>query len=795
MAYLRKSRRSAGLRAACLSFTLALQITSAFAAGELPTLGSEQARSDADAVASIIHCITQGEEAVLLREGVKCAEYRKGADLLDEKSRDMPLKIDPAQICSVKDNPIDTRRLSGDAIRRIISQTKSSADPRGVRIIGAAFCEKVDLTGLNLNHSLVVDRSLFSEGLEVRNFHTLADLSFDGSVALGEVTIMRSSIGGSVWGSNAYIQQLRILDSEIKGSLIFRQSMIPEQMIFDTISLSGELSVRNTVSSYLLLQFSRVSGVLDLTGSQARCAYLIKKSDIKDLVAVDAGFGTSASEAAGKHKNLFGFIIRPTAAESVHAAFDNPHLALNADERECSRWTTEPSFPGTFFLSDTTVGSSLCFRSFNWVAARPMGALWGNVRFNDVKVGATSLIDLAPPANVAKTPPANVAKTPPANVAKTKEDGPSRKFEAIGIKTHSLIFNFAAGAEISDMFVGGLEFEHAYAADAVTCEYDPNYYKPASNDPVDRPSDGSVHRPDNVGRARSQMRLPGVAEIMLWLKKNCLQTTQPLSTFIDAAKKAGDVTDATELQIAREEAELTLRTQRIYQRIFGGETTSKCIVPVTIGSSSGSSAKTGASPPGLKDVSSAGIAGVSSQSVWSFFASLWDRVHSFFTVEVPAFLTLVSDIVSVLFGHWLRLVADNGYRPYKVGWLIVATIVGAWIYFWVCVRVVGFMPANKNVIRPIGVAFLFDRLLPAYRLREEHYAIEAYYKWPSKSQRTGQQSLYIRYMKCLWFFNLPLLKADETDVQWVERGLDGLKLLGIIFAIFLVAAFNTIFNH
>ena len=60
---------SAFPRAACLFFASALPITSALAVEQAPNPGSEQARPDAEAVASIVRCVTQGQEAVLLREG------------------------------------------------------------------------------------------------------------------------------------------------------------------------------------------------------------------------------------------------------------------------------------------------------------------------------------------------------------------------------------------------------------------------------------------------------------------------------------------------------------------------------------------------------------------------------------------------------------------------------------------------------------------------------------------------------------------------------------------------------
>ena len=308
----------------------------------------------------------------------------------------------------------------------------------------------------------------------------------------------------------------------------------------------------------------------------------------------------------------------------------------------------------------TRVRSSLCLRSFHWLVPRINGQPLSFVTINNVEVSATSFIDLIPS-------PSNVMFGPWIHE-------PRRKFEIVGLKTHSLIFNFDAGTHVSDVSVGGLAFEHVYtfAKPEVKCAYDPLYYER---------SEVAEVRLDLVPRSQ-YVRLPRVAEVMSWLGKNCLQTTQPLSAFVDAAKRAGDVADATQLQIARETKELQLRIQRL-QRLLGIETTANC---------DGQELATGNSVSSVESVS-----------------SIFD---------------LISDVVAVLFGSFLWLVADHGFRPQKVGWFVLATLTGAVAYFWLWVQVVGFMPAKKNTVRLIGPAFLFDRLLPAFQIRDEHYNVE-----------------------------------------------------------------------
>jgi hypothetical protein len=143
------------------------------------------------------------------------------------------------------------------------------------------------------------------------------------------------------------------------------------------------------------------------------------------------------------------------------------------------------------------------------------------------------------------------------------------------------------------------------------------------------------------------------------------------------------------------------------------------------------------------------------------------------------------------------VVADHGYRPEKVGWFVVGTLIGSMAYFWLWARVVGFMPAKRHTIRPIGLAFLFDRLLPAFRIREEHYDIASFYRRTGKSRWASSHELEnpdIATLKYLWF-RIHVIKAGEKDAQRAEACLDFIKAVGLVLVIFLVAAINALVRH
>jgi hypothetical protein len=480
---------------------------------------------DQRVIGQIMSCLTKGKEAVLSPSDVTCQPYHAGINILHSQNRDMPLGTDAEQVCDdSQGRPNDWRRLPGNAIKLIAAKQGPPIDTRGIRVFGAVFCEQLDLTGLDLAYSLVMDRSLFRKGIEARNFHTRGDLSFDGSLALGTVTLARSHVDGSIYGSNATIAGLQILDSVIGGSIIFRQSLVRRIAVFDTIVLSGELSMRESALSYFLLQFSKIGGVLDLTNSQARCAYTISKSEIRDLVAVDAGFGTT------EQNDRFSWRDNAKLPESVQAMYSssisNPS-ATHDVEVKCNNEKIATS--GEFLVSDARVDSSVCLRSFHWLAPKMGGQPTSFIALNDLNVGASTILDLEPAVGQADA---------------DRQDGigkENRKFELVGIKTHSLIFDFSNTANVEETYLSGLNFEQIYAAKDL-CIYDPSFSAPSGP----------------VATRRSQLRLPEVAEVMSWLDRNCLKTTQPFSAFVDASQRSGDDNSAKLLRIARAGKELSL---------------------------------------------------------------------------------------------------------------------------------------------------------------------------------------------------------------------------------------------
>jgi hypothetical protein len=161
------------------------------------------------------------------------------------------------------------------------------------------------------------------------------------------------------------------------------------------------------------------------------------------------------------------------------------------------------------------------------------------------------------------------------------------------------------------------------------------------------------------------------------------------------------------------------------------------------------------------------------------------------------FGTRVNAFAAVIFGGLLWLVADHGFHPEKVGWWVLGAIAVFALYFWFGLKIVGIKVKDRDTILPVGILFLFDRLLPAYQIREDHYHIEAFYKRvPRHRLIDGDHPIRVD-LKTMRY--LPLAHAvtetTEAEKERAEKCLNILKVIGLVLAIFMVAAINAIVSH
>jgi hypothetical protein len=254
---------------------------------------------------AIIGCLAQGREIVMAPK-LDCVARQDGAGSSDKIARQahMPLGArdwdgDWDKVCA---DGTDPRRLPANAIKRIAAHKAAQVAPSGIRIIGAVFCgapqsAALDLAGLDLPYSLVIDRSVVNGYLDARNLRVKGDFSFDNTVILKSLRLNRARIDGSVYGKGSFVDRLLVSDTQVNGSWTQPDSVIFRDAQFLKTGFSGDLSLDGSAFSLLWVLSSHIVGTLDLNGTEARCGYHINSSTTGYVTADRAGFGIFASLA------------------------------------------------------------------------------------------------------------------------------------------------------------------------------------------------------------------------------------------------------------------------------------------------------------------------------------------------------------------------------------------------------------------------------------------------------------------------------------------------------------------
>jgi hypothetical protein len=238
---------------------------------------------------------------------------------------------------------------------------------------------------------------------------------------------------------------------------------------------------------------------------------------------------------------------------------------------------------------------------------------------------------------------------------------------------------------------------------------------------------------------------------MTWLSENKANSTQPFSAFIEVFQKNGEGNAARELQIGKADKELNDKAIQLFALSKDANESSPKNVEQA------RTAQNGIFSPVSKVVQRGGV--------------------------------FVTNLVGIFFGYVLSILADHGYRPEKVGWFVAIVLLLSFVYFWLGIKVIAIRPQNKSEpALPIGFTFLFDRLLPAYQIREDHYKIDKFLLRVRRGDREAQKFKYMH----MTFYVLP---AGAQIARRVERALDVIKFLGLVLAIFLVAALNSLVSH
>jgi hypothetical protein len=708
-------------------------------------------------VQAIVSCLSQGREAVMVPH-FHCEAYGVGAGFA--QSEKMPVELSDAdwnEVCRNKDDP---RHLPGDIIKRIAAR-KDAIAPSGIRIIGGIFCGDIDLVGLDLPYSVVIDYALVNGDLDARNLRIRGDLSFEHTLILGNLLLNRAHVDGSVYGGSSFIDQLLVNDSLIDGTWWQSDSVMLSDTQFHRSSFSGDLRLDNSAFTQLSVLSSNIGGTLGLNNSEARCAYHINSSSMNYFSASGAGFGRmqAVPQEANieypwwdrtlslmKTRQLFdspaaqpmvAAALRLATAPRPHRVQRNPASGLM---RGCER--TSGSAYAEFYLFDSNVRSASCITLFAWLApkqprpteADPVSIL----ALNGTRVAGNLIVDLAGTAGA----------NPPPGTDGYKLAVGKHKLEAIGASAGALIYNFDDGAAPYFTYIDGLNFDRIHNA-APACTGD-------------------------MVQLATQVELPSSDKVLHWLEKNKAPSSQPFAAFAAAFERAGE--SAVNLRVGRQTYDLCAKTAQFATLRWLAAATGQC----PDREESADPAPTAATQQDLaqhpRDIPARGSA------------------------PSPGILESITsngvDLAMLAFNWGLYGLADYGLRPAKVVWSILITVVVFALWFWLRLRVVGFEPKREDGapaaaapdIWPLGFLFLFDRLLPVYHIRDEHHTINKFYRRATRGEIKAASAGRVPQPMSVLGCKVSVMPITEAQTRRVEKWLVVLRVIGAIFTIFLVAA-------
>jgi hypothetical protein len=269
------TRRLFGSTPAALAITIAL-----FALHPASAPAQQDAALDLpeSTFRGIVECLVAGKEYVM--PALACVDRGQGDEIAFREK--MPLGDGNwDKVCEDKN---DRRRLPADVIKRIA--TEKQIAPTGIRLLGAVFCHgpdppdanpetprlALDLAGLDLPYSLVIDRSVVNGFIDARNLRVKGDFSFEHALILDTLRLNRANVDGSVYGRGSFIKELRVFDTHVAGTWQHRDSVIFSDAQYVRATIAGDLNVSGSAFSRLWIQSSRITGSLVLDNSEARCA-------------------------------------------------------------------------------------------------------------------------------------------------------------------------------------------------------------------------------------------------------------------------------------------------------------------------------------------------------------------------------------------------------------------------------------------------------------------------------------------------------------------------------------------
>jgi hypothetical protein len=570
-------------------------------------------------------------------------------------------------------------------------------------------------------------------------------------------------VEGSTYGGWSFMDQLQVTDSQIDGTWWQSDSVMLSDTQFHRASFSGDLRLDNSAFTQLSVLSSNIGGTLGLNDSEARCAYHINSSSMNYFSASGAGFGRLRTiKQEGKPDIDYPWWERAPSQPlkpEMRQLFESPPVQsmveatlrmvtaprTQSDALHGCEYTSGSAY-AEFYLFDSNIRSASCITLFNWLAPKqprsdapaPVSIL----ALNGTRVTGNLIIDLAGAAGANPRPGTDAYK----------QAVDKHKLESIGASAGALIYNFNDEAAPYYTYIDGLNFDRIHNA-APACTGD-------------------------MVQLATQVELPSTDKVLRWLEKNKAPSSQPFTAFAAAFERAGE--SAVNLRIGRQTYDLCAKTARWAIPRWLADVTGQCprreqpADPAPTLATQQDLAKHSADLPAVGPAPSQGV--------------------------LDSIINNGVDVVMIAFNWGFYGLADFGLRPAKVVWSILITVLLFAAWFWLCLGVIGFEPKRKDDgppaatpdIWPLGVLFLFDRLIPLYQIRDQHYSISKYYRRATRDElKTAPAD---SAAKPMLFLGRKVMVAPATEAQArrIEKWLVVLRLIGAIFTIFLLAAIGSL---
>ena len=703
----------------------------------------------------IAECLRSGNEAILQAEAPpRCVPYLAGVKELDKAKVEPPYLTDYKSICAKGGNEPDSdqRLLERDAISVLAARLKDSMDPHGIRIIGGIYCQGFDITGLDINYSIALDRSVFgdSEKISLRNFKTTGDFSLDNSVMHHSVNIISSTIGGTIYVDYSSLKNLTIAASNVGGEVNLKKTNIIYRLSLESTTINGDFDASYGYFAYLSIRNNKISGMLDLGQTHARCFYDLRKNDIGGIILTNFGFGlqqqsgATAKDAIYEYDQVIDEIDKKTYNGDPKIRYSNSNSFVKNFENREQCVSINPVSPATLVLVDNHIKASMCLRVPRWLKSMTTTPAISNIYMNENLIDGALWMDFD--ERFGRSPRTDSAGT----IINDKHI-----IGIFNVTANTLVLNFNFKDPSATINLNGLHFKKVYNS-RERCEAAVSLRAPQFTGPdAEREFAKTTFPP--------KLRLPNTQQILTWIDRNSFKATQPFAEFVNALERAGDSDGARDLKVEEATFRLGRRGDDLVQRLMAAFSTSVPRDAVAVPSDAASIA--GAEDP---ETPSSNLS-----KVMAWIVDLIDYVASF----------------------TLWLLVDHGYRPAHIFFWVFFTIAAYLVIYHGFIRVVGFSVAGelaksdastwvpKQKIHTIGILFLFDHLLPAYKLRNIDYNVLDYYE--RTRDGTGQPFSCFG-IRCL------IKKASAAKVRKFERYLNFLRFLGLIYFVFIIAALSNI---